>query len=231
MSNSDCGFKRARRPEQVEERKRAILEVAAQMLAEAPVVDISLRELSTRVGLSKSNVLRYFETREAIFLEILEREQEAMLGEVAEQFEQLKAAGVVDVTRVADVVATSLIARPLLCELMSAMASVLERNISVEFARGFKRRASEKAERLAELVRDVLPELSVHDAAHFAGVVHILVAGMWPYAHPTDAVCTVMGELGLQAPADLFASYLKEGLTVQLLGLHARSEQAVRPKV
>ncbi|KRQ30337.1 TetR family transcriptional regulator [Mycobacteroides chelonae] len=224
MSDNDCGFRRARRPEQVEERRRAILDTAAQMLVEAPVADISLRELSTRVGLSKSNVLRYFETREAIFLEILEREQVAMLDEVAERLPAST-----NEAQVAEVVASSLIGRPLLCELMSAMASVLERNISVEFARGFKRRASDKAERLAELVHGALPHMSVGDAAHFAGITHILVAGLWPYAQPTQAVCTVMGEMGLQSPADLFASYLREGLIVHLMGLRARSEQSMRP--
>ena len=50
------------------------------MLAEKNVGDISLRELSDRVGLAKSNVLRYFDSREAIFLEVLDEEFEAWLG-------------------------------------------------------------------------------------------------------------------------------------------------------
>lgn len=228
MSVDDCGFKRARRPEQVEERKRAILDIAALMLAEAPVSDISLRELSARVGLSKSNVLRYFETREAIFLEILEREQEAMLVEVGERFSLLRASGEAHAEKVAGIVADSFITRPLLCELMSTMASVLERNISEAFARGFKRRSSEKAQRLADLVCRALPDISASDAAHFAAMSHVMVAGMWPYAHPTEVVCTVMGEMDLPSPADLFASYLKEGLAVQLIGLRARAIEAAR---
>src|SRR5690349_17282353 len=69
-----CGFQRARSPEQREARRQAILDAAAAMLAESPVAEISLRELSKRVGLAKSNVLRYFETREEVFLELLDRE-------------------------------------------------------------------------------------------------------------------------------------------------------------
>src|ERR1700757_3590348 len=64
-------FQRARRPEQMAARRTAILEAARTMLAEKGVTDISLRELSDRVGLAKSNVLRYFDSREAIFLEVL----------------------------------------------------------------------------------------------------------------------------------------------------------------
>ena len=44
------------------------------MLTEKGVGQISLRELSDRVGLAKSNVLRYFDSREAIFLELLDEE-------------------------------------------------------------------------------------------------------------------------------------------------------------
>ena len=62
-------FQRARSEEQREARRQAILGAAAAMLAEMPVAEITLNELSRRVGLAKSNVLRYFESREAVLLE------------------------------------------------------------------------------------------------------------------------------------------------------------------
>src|SRR4051794_7039673 len=65
-------FRRARTEEQREARRRAILSTAEAMLAEMPVAALSLNELSRRVGLAKSNVLRYFETREAVLLELLD---------------------------------------------------------------------------------------------------------------------------------------------------------------
>ncbi|NED89092.1 TetR family transcriptional regulator, partial [Streptomyces sp. SID11233] len=65
-------FQRARSEEQREIRRRAILDTAAAMLDEMPVAEVSLNELSRRVGLAKSNVLRYFESREAVLLELLD---------------------------------------------------------------------------------------------------------------------------------------------------------------
>ena len=56
--------------------------VARTMLTEKSVADISLRELSDRVGLAKSNVLRYFDSREAILLEVLDEECRSWLDEV-----------------------------------------------------------------------------------------------------------------------------------------------------
>src|SRR6185295_16951299 len=49
-----------------------ILDTAAAMLEEMPVSELSLNELSRRVGLAKSNVLRYFDSREAVLLELLD---------------------------------------------------------------------------------------------------------------------------------------------------------------
>src|ERR1700730_2249429 len=65
-------FQRARSEEQREARRQAILGAAAAMLAEMPVAEVTLNELSRRAGLAKSNVLRYFESREAVLLELLD---------------------------------------------------------------------------------------------------------------------------------------------------------------
>ncbi|GAB2983052.1 TetR family transcriptional regulator [Saccharothrix stipae] len=211
-------FQRARRPEQVEQRRRTILDTACAMLRERPVADISLRELSHRVGLAKSNVLRYFDSREAIFLEVLDEEWGAWLDEVQERLAALS-----DPVEVATAVATSLLRRRLLCELVSGMAGVLERNIRVDFARVFKRRASARTARLADLVRARVPVLDEAAARHFAGAVLVMTAGLWPHANPTDAVAQVMREMGGPTAADLVRDGLTEGLVNQLVGLVARA--------
>jgi AcrR family transcriptional regulator len=63
-------LQRARSDEQREVRRRAILDAAAAMLDEMRWRRVSLNELSRRVGLAKSNVLRYFESREAVLFEL-----------------------------------------------------------------------------------------------------------------------------------------------------------------
>src|SRR3954471_16522615 len=78
-------FKRARSEEQREIRRRAILDTAAAMLDEMPVAEVSLNELSRRVGLAKSNVLRYFESREAVLLELLDDFLGSWLAELAQE--------------------------------------------------------------------------------------------------------------------------------------------------
>jgi AcrR family transcriptional regulator len=216
-----AGFQRARRPEQIEARRTAILAAARELLGERPVADISLRELACHVGLAKSNVLRYFDSREAIFLEVLDTAWTAWLDDLEGRLGDPAPAdpGFAREERVAGEIAATLAERRLLCELISAMAPVLERNISPEFARSFKGRAAASTERLGALVRTRVPELSADGARQFALGVVILVSGAWPYANPTDAVAAATAELG-GAPS--FAAGLAEGLTNLLAGLVAR---------
>lgn len=216
-----AGFQRARRPEQIEARRTAILAAARELLAERPVADISLRELACRVGLAKSNVLRYFDSREAVFLEVLDTAWTAWLDELEGELGDPAPPdpGYAREERVAGTIAATLAERRLLCELVSAMAPVLERNISPEFARGFKGRAAANTERLGALVRTRVPELSAEGARRFALGVVIVVSGAWPYANPTDAVAAAAAELG---GVPTFAEGLADALTNLLAGLVAR---------
>ena len=161
-------------------RRTAILTGAREMLAEKNVADISLRELSGRIGLAKSNVLRYFDSREAIFLEILDEEFGAWLADLEARLGRPRARKVdyANEIRVAAAVADSLVERQLLCELVSSMAGVLERNISFDFARDFKARALGRITELAKLVAGQLPWLPREFTEFFAEAALTLAAGM-----------------------------------------------------
>src|SRR6201996_6778973 len=63
-------FQRARRPEQKLRRQDAILEAARELALRDGVRGVSLADIAGRVGIHKSALLRYFETREQIFLEL-----------------------------------------------------------------------------------------------------------------------------------------------------------------
>ncbi|GAB3405780.1 TetR/AcrR family transcriptional regulator [Flindersiella endophytica] len=219
-------FQRARSPEQVEARRSAILETARVLLSERPAAEISLRELSDRVGLAKSNVLRYFDSREAIFLELLAADWTDWLNELEAALSGSPADPARPYARetwVAETIAGTVLARPLLCDLASQMAGVLERNISHEFALGFKQTTNHNTDRLAELVRRQLPNLGVQDAWLFAGAVHVIVAGVWPYATPTETVSAAMRELGMPPARELVTAGLREGLVNQLVGASVRA--------
>lgn len=207
-------------------RRAAILDVARAMLAEKAVADISLRELSDRVGLAKSNVLRYFDSREAIFLEVLDEEFTAWLADLDSRLGRPRdrKANYANEIRVATAMADSLVDRKLLCELFGSMASVLERNISREFARDFKSRAMAKIGGLAELVARHLPWLPPEFTVFFAEAALTLTAGMYPFSVPTEPVRTAIAEIGFPDPGERFSEGLRTGLVTWLIGAAAQTE-------
>src|SRR6185369_8353717 len=125
------------------------------MLAELPVADLSLNELSRRVGLAKSNVLRYFETREAVLLELYDATWTAWLDRLDTRLPPAAADGDARTRyeRVAAALTASLVADPLLCELISVSASVLERNVSAAVARRYKLSSMANTDRMAAQLR------------------------------------------------------------------------------
>ena len=164
-------FQRARNQQQREARRQAILGAAAAMLAEMPVAEVTLNELSRRAGLAKSNVLRYFESREAVLLELLDAAWHTWLMQLDRDLADTvdPAAPVAERSgQLAATVAASLNSRPMLCDLLSAQAAVLERNVSPQVAARYKRASVAGITALGGLILRCVPELGEADAFRLA---------------------------------------------------------------
>ncbi|MEV7814518.1 TetR family transcriptional regulator [Streptomyces flaveolus] len=209
-------FQRARSAAQREIRRQSILDAAAQLLTEMPVAEISLRELSRRVGLSKTNVVRYFETREAVFFELLNRSLARWIEDLPAE---LPPAGTAGPRVVTDTLARSLAARPLLCELFAALGSELERNISAESVRDFKLAHVRLLGALADLLRGHLAGLSPAAAGELVALCVVCMAGLWPFAHPSEAVAQAQLHPELADTRVDFAERLGRTLYVVVSGL------------
>src|SRR5207245_7868860 len=110
-------FQRARRPEQRELRRQEILDaaeelLAAELLSGASVEEISLRELARRLDVSKTHIVRYFESREGGFLDLLSRMRLAWLEAAAAEWP----APPTEPDVVMQALADTLAARPVLCQ-------------------------------------------------------------------------------------------------------------------
>ena len=148
------------------------------MLDEMPVAEVSLNELSRRVGLAKSNVLRYFESREAVLLELLDAFLESWLAELADELAtgiEAHAAPEVRAGRLAEILSRSLAGRVVLCDLFGAQGGVLEHNVSVEVVKRHKRSSLTRLAAMTELVRRHVPELG--DGAQMFCLMSLVSAG------------------------------------------------------
>jgi AcrR family transcriptional regulator len=218
-------FQRARSEEQREARRQAILAAAAAMLTEMPVADVTLNELSRRSGLAKSNVLRYFESREAVLLELLDAAWQDWLGQLDEDLTAAPGSEPAGRGRqLAVTMAAALAARPMLCDLLSAQAAVLERNVSPQVAAQYKRASVAGIGALGRLVLRCLPELGEADAGRLAGATVLMTAALWPHTHPSAAMLAAYeADPELAALRLDFAATLSEVLEVLAAGLLART--------
>ncbi|MFJ5220284.1 TetR family transcriptional regulator [Streptomyces sp. NPDC088354] len=214
-------FQRARSAEQREIRKQAIIDAATQLLAEMPVGEISLRELSRRVGLSKTNVVRYFETREAVFFELLNRSLAQWIEELPAELPSAGAHADASPEAVTDALARSLARRSLLCDLLSALGSELERNLSTESAREFKLAHGRLLGKLADLVQRNITALTPAAARELVSLTVVCTAGLWPFTHPSEAVAEAQRDPELADTRVDFAERLGRTLHVAVTGLLA----------
>lgn len=222
-------FQRARSDEQREVRRKAILETAASMLAEMPVAAVSLNELSRRVGLAKSNVLRYFDSREGVLLDLLAKLAHDLLTQTGEKLPTAVAAGdpaSIRVKGIAAALAAAFAAQPMLCELISAQASVLEHNVSAETAARYKRSGYESLAGFTAALQGVLPELGREDAAEAAKTIILLVGALWTHTNPPQSVQAVYtaDPLLVFLPGG-FAKSLERTIAIILTGLLADRER------
>jgi AcrR family transcriptional regulator len=220
-------FQRARSEEQREARRQAILGAAAAMLAEMPVAEVTLNELSRRAGLAKSNVLRYFESREAVLLELLDSAWQDWLAQLDAELAGAVVAGDPVASRadqLAAAVAASLAARPMLCDLISAQAAVLERNVSPQVAAQYKRASIAGISALGALLLRSVPELGEPDAFRLAGAAVMTTAAVWPHTQPSAAMLAAYAaDPALAAMRLDFTATLREVLEVLAAGLLART--------
>jgi AcrR family transcriptional regulator len=222
-------FQRARSDEQRAIRRQTILDTAAAMLEETPVSELSLNELSRRVGLAKSNVLRYFDSREAVLLELLDALTGDWLDHVASELPaavSTRAGFERRAEQVAGALARSLAERPVLCDLVSAQAGVLEHNVPADAIVSFKRRGFVHASRLLELVRRALPELSQDQAWRLVVATFLLISSLWAHATPPPALVDAYEQIPeLRSMRLDFVDALEDSFVTIAVGLHARSRR------
>ncbi|MGX9885480.1 TetR family transcriptional regulator [Streptomyces sp. NPDC002276] len=141
---------RARSAAAKQQRERAILDAARSLGADRSVREVTLTDIAAAVGMHKSAMLRYFETREQIFLALTAEGWEdwsaALRARLSEFTDATDDAHATDDTEVADadrgaiagVIAQSLVARPFFCDLLAQAPLNLERNVSLESVYAFK---------------------------------------------------------------------------------------------
>ena len=178
-------FMRARRPEHKQQRREAILDAARDLALRRGVRAITLGDLAEAVGLAKSNVVRYFGTREEIFVELCSEEGYRLRDALLPRLEEVTAE---DLPRV---LATTLMEHGLLCELISQLTTHLEHNVSFAAAERLKLSTTVVIGDLSRALAERPVGLEVDQAQLLLSATSQIGAAMWAASRPSDVVLEV----------------------------------------
>ena len=191
MARDQDDFQRARRPEQKRQREAAILDAALKLAVREGIRNISLADIASEVGMHKTALLRYFETREDIYLHLaIDAWQDwaDVLGA------EVKSLATGDVLGVAEAFGKTLADRPFLCDIFTHSPLNLERNVSIQTLFGFKLAAFTSLKALSTALRVVLPDLTENDATEVVGAVTAVAAALWQIVHPPQGVAQLYAD-------------------------------------
>ena len=180
-----AGYQRARSAEAKQERESAILDAATKLGSARGIRQVTLTDIASAVGMHKSAMLRYFETREQIFLRLTALGWGEWSAALRLRLGALPpGAGVAAVARA---FADSLVERPMFCDLLAQAPLNLERNVSIESVRSFKLATLTEVSAInLELSR--LLGLTEQEAVDVIATATSLAGALWQMATPGPQV-------------------------------------------
>lgn len=168
-------WQRARTEEQVEQRVREIQEAAARLMQTLPYDHVTLLRIAQELKFTRSNVYRYFSTKEEIFLSIYVADMRRWSEDIEREF-----TAPLTIEGFAEKWTEILCRQERLLELSSLLSVTLERNTSEAAFRKTKIFLGELLLRLVGILRKVLPMLRDDQIVEFARTQQVFFSGAWP---------------------------------------------------
>ncbi len=181
-------FQRARSTGAKQLRETSILRAARQLGAERGIRQVTLTEIADAVGMHKSALLRYFETREEIFLRLTAEGWSEWSAELRAKLEMLTEPAP---EAIAALFAQTLAARGGFCDLLAQAPLNLERNVSVEAVLVFKLAVHAELDAIVVALQKLLPALAESAAIDLVATATSLSGAFWQMATPGPEVAAL----------------------------------------
>lgn len=211
---------RARREEDKDGRRRALLDAARSLFETQPYQHVKIADVAARAGLAKGTVFVYYPTKQALFLALCEEMLTEWMTSLAIEVEAVR--GRISGARIAKTIAGSLAARPTLVRLLAILGSVLEEEADVERIAAFKTKLLEGLGGAGALLERKLGLLPRGGGAHLLVRTYALVVGLHALCHPTANACAALdADPRLGALRFDFEQELEGALVLLLRGLES----------
>ena len=187
-------------------RRAAILDAAALRFDEVGT-DLTLDQVASAAGLTRSTLYGYAATREELLLLLTSRELDGFFDHLAGGIRRRRSAN-----GVAVLVLDAVIARPRLAPLLASCSVVFERNISLDAAIVWKQHLHDHLLVTGAQIDSTLG-LVDGSGARFLLHVHAAVSGLHGVAFPPEVAAEAITDAGLDALRVDFAEELIVSLT------------------
>lgn len=195
---------RARSAEQIEDRMNAIITAAAQLFECHRFEDISLVMIGQRINFTRSNVYRYFDSKEEIFLQLLLRDIAAFRSALS----QLPPPS--DHATFCQQWLTASLNQPRLVKLFSLLYQMLEHHASQEALFAFKRGLATEHQALTQLLQAWFPQAEQVEGFLLAQLP--MISGMYPLLTMSAVQQQALQQAGLPAAQSDYRSLLSQSI-------------------
>lgn len=176
-------FERARSEEQKEIRVGEIVSAAERLFGELEFEQITLSAIAREARFTRSNLYKYFKTREEIFLQLLERDLTALCDQIEQALGPQKRLSAKKWPSYGRKSSRDL---GVFCVFLAIMHIDLEKGASLESLVRFKTVARQQMERMIELLCGNFPQLSAQAAEQFLAIALATASGLYPMTELSD---------------------------------------------
>lgn len=192
-------------------RKEEIIEACARLYETMSFKEITIKEIGAATSFTRTSIYNYFETKEEIFLALLQREYElwvdAMNAVMAEKASMTRG-------ELAQTLARTLTDRPRLLRLLSMNLYDMEANSRPERLAEFKVAYGASLDAVTRMVKKYIPEMDEAKRRQFLYAFFPFIYGIYPYTCVTEKQKTAMAQAGIpyvyQSAYELTCTCLKK---------------------
>ena len=177
-------------------RKEEIVNACAALYETIGFRDMTIRDIAAKTTFTRTSIYNYFQTKEEIFLALLQREHElwtADLEAIARSHETLSADGF------ADELSRTLEKRACMLKLMSMNLYDMEGSSRMENLVAFKRTYGRAMKAVARCLETFFPAMTEQEVREFLYAFFPFLFGVYPYAVPTEKQRRAMALAGVEA--------------------------------
>lgn len=178
-------------------RKREIVSACASLYKTMSFKDITIRDIGEKTSFTRTSIYNYFQTKEEIFLALLQREYELWISDLKSILKAQKALTADDF---ADKLAHTLESRKYMLKLMSMNLYDIEGNSRIENLVEFKTAYYGAMCAVSSCLEKNFPQMTVNDVKEFQYAFFPFLFGIYPYTTATDKQKQAMKLVNINFP-------------------------------